>query len=428
LDGQDIAFIDAVKAEGTDGNWAHHITLEHLTVINHGEGDLIVGINTKCPAWNWQIRYCTFLEPGLGMYLGAPDGTAAFVNGVIEYNLIVHPRRYGIQVKHQFEGSRDVAGMPESGMTTIRYNVISKAENADLDDPRPNLLIGGFPEAGNGSDDWYEIYGNLLWQNPNEGLFQGTGNFAFYNNVLVNHHPAGWGIFSFPHNGQPPRDISILNNTILSQAQGIRLSGQDQEYEQLITGNAIFSDQPVWDLAAGMVTLNVLAPFEEAETYVQAADDDLALIDLTPTKAMQGAQLMFDTAPLTEAHLDFDYHERDWTFRGAYSRIGPPAWQPALEIRPPSDSLATFVVSQFDATSLEIFPNPVRPGGQLWVRAPEGQEGCLGLFHMNGQHLDHFAGVVGTTTITVPMVDVGVYPLVWTDQRRYHAAVLIIQH
>ncbi|MBK7696343.1 MAG: hypothetical protein IPI30_19105 [Saprospiraceae bacterium] len=44
------------KAEGTAGNWAHHVTIEKLNIVNCGVDQQAVGISTKCPAWNWIIR------------------------------------------------------------------------------------------------------------------------------------------------------------------------------------------------------------------------------------------------------------------------------------------------------------------------------------------------------------------------------------
>ncbi|MBK9641722.1 MAG: hypothetical protein IPO72_10660 [Saprospiraceae bacterium] len=49
-------FVDAVKAEGTAGNWAHHVTIEKLNIVNYGVDQQAVGISTKCPTWNWIIR------------------------------------------------------------------------------------------------------------------------------------------------------------------------------------------------------------------------------------------------------------------------------------------------------------------------------------------------------------------------------------
>ena len=77
--------IDAVKGEGTSGNWAHHITLDGLWITRHDNDQQDVGISTKCTAWDWIIRNCTINSAGTGMYLGNSDGTAPFVNGIIEH-------------------------------------------------------------------------------------------------------------------------------------------------------------------------------------------------------------------------------------------------------------------------------------------------------------------------------------------------------
>src|SRR5690242_20674389 len=59
IDGQNINYIDGVKAGGGGNQKAHHITLEYLLIVNNGgniEGDnQTVGISTKCAAWNWII-------------------------------------------------------------------------------------------------------------------------------------------------------------------------------------------------------------------------------------------------------------------------------------------------------------------------------------------------------------------------------------
>ena len=63
--------------------------------------------------------------------------------------------------------------------------------------------------------DYYEIYGNLFWQNPAEALFQGTGNVLFYDNICVN-YSGGSGVAIQSHNGFQPRDIKVFHNTIIS--------------------------------------------------------------------------------------------------------------------------------------------------------------------------------------------------------------------
>ncbi len=99
LDGQGLP-VDAVKAEG-DAHWAHHITLENLTIVGHGANEQIVGISTKCPAWNWVVRRNVIEGAGTGMYFGNSDGSAPFVAGLIEYNLVTDTLGYNLQIKHQ---------------------------------------------------------------------------------------------------------------------------------------------------------------------------------------------------------------------------------------------------------------------------------------------------------------------------------------
>jgi len=163
INGLNIPNIDAVKAEGSTGNWAHHITLEALHIINHGANQQTVGISTKCPAWDWTIRRCIIDGAGTGIYLGNSNGNEPFVNGVIEYNLIKNTIGYNMEIKHQNTGQRNVTGMTQNGKTVIRYNVFIKAQNASSGgNARPNLLVGNFPASGAGANDFYEIYGNFF--------------------------------------------------------------------------------------------------------------------------------------------------------------------------------------------------------------------------------------------------------------------------
>lgn len=143
IDGQDLGG-DGVKAQGM----AHHITLENLLIKGVGSDQQIVGINTKASTWNWIIRACVILEAGTGMYFGNSDGTAPFVKGLIEHNLIVNTIGYNLQVKHQIDRP-DIPGMPREGRTIIRHNVLSKAENGSTgSSARPNLLVGHWPLSG----------------------------------------------------------------------------------------------------------------------------------------------------------------------------------------------------------------------------------------------------------------------------------------
>ena len=70
LDGRNKP-VDAVKGEG-HGHFAHHITLEQLEIVNHGADRSIVGISTKCPAWNWVVRNNRIVGAGNGMFSAIP--------------------------------------------------------------------------------------------------------------------------------------------------------------------------------------------------------------------------------------------------------------------------------------------------------------------------------------------------------------------
>jgi hypothetical protein len=331
LDGLDKAG-DGVKAEATAVS-VHHILIEGLKISNFNPNYLRVGISTKCPAWNWVIRRNTIYATGTGMYLGNSDGTREFVNGLIEYNLVYDTMDYNIQVKHQIGRSTSI-GVPSSGTTIIRHNVFSKETGGT----GPNLLVGHWPLSGPGSTDIYQIYGNLLYENssPNESLFQGEGNIAFHDNLLVNRSYEGIRIQ--PHNSVPRR-IEIFNNTVIAAGNGIRISGADTAYTQRVTGNAVFAGTP---LTGGQQSNNVAGTYAQASTYLNNPMAALgAGLDLYPKSGqLQGAAI--DYTPFTaflDYDRDFNSRPRIATYRGAYSGDGVnPGWTPALAIKPEPSS------------------------------------------------------------------------------------------
>jgi hypothetical protein len=228
---------DGVKAEAT-GVSVHHILIEGLSFKNFNQSLASVGISTKSPAWNWVVRRNTITSTGTGMYLGNSDGTAETANFLVEHNLVHSTLGYNIQFKHQLSRNTSI-GMPSSGTTIIRHNTFSK-ETGSLDGEwaRPNLLVGHWPLSGAGSSDIYQIYGNLFYENPYEGLFQGEGNLAFHDNLLVNR--TSYGVNIQPHNSVPRR-IEIFNNTIVAGSNGIRIASADPAYPQRVVGNAVFA-------------------------------------------------------------------------------------------------------------------------------------------------------------------------------------------
>ena len=334
LDGRNVP-VDAVKAEG-HARWAHHITLENLTIVNHGFDQQNVAISTKCPAWGWVIRGNRIHGAGTGMYLGNSDGTGAFYDGVIENNLVANPRGYAIQIKHQH--ARPALDIAPRGrfVTIIRHNVLSKT-NGGSEGPnaRPNLLVGHWPPRGDGSQDEYLIYGNYFYDNPHEALFQGEGNVALYDNVFVN--PRGAAIKIQPHN-DVPRTVRVLHNTVIASGDPItvQLKEGQENHAQWVVANAIFSPQP---LRGGSQVGNLAFDLQLAAELLAAPQQPDGTIDPFPRNARLqcapiDAQLL---SGLLDGGCDFNGRQRVQSYCGAYASHGQnPGWIPALTIKPPA--------------------------------------------------------------------------------------------
>lgn len=396
IDGLNIPYIDAIKAEGTAGNWAHHIMLDSIHIIGHGGDQQTVGISTKCTTWDWIIRHCTIIGAGTGMYLGNSDGSAPFVNGLIEYNVILHTIGYNMEIKHQNVNLRTIPGMTLNGKTIIRHNVFSKAENASTGgSARPNVLVGNFPATGDGANDFYEIYGNFFWQNPVESLFQGTGNIAFYNNICVN-QAGGTGVTFQNHNSFAPRKIHVFHNTIIGdQIWGIRLMDTDPAYQKYVIGNAVFSDHPtpIRIIGDGVLSTqvedNITSIIANADNYITNTSADIELIDVFPPIGSLLKSTLIQSGlfnGFSDVQYDFNGNERDWTYRGAYTGQGiNPGWKlhleeklfngPQVEIGNPSAF-----------SEISMFPNPV--GNTLYISINENilfSPAKIQIIHLSGQ-------------------------------------------
>lgn len=319
LDGRGLP-VNAVRAEA-HSNWAHHITLERLTITGHGEDQSVAGIATFCPTWGWSIRNNIIVGAGTGMYLGNSDGSAPFVGGLIEHNVIVDTIGYNLQIKHQNERPR-IAGMPvEKSITIIRHNVFSKsAKSSSGKMARPNLLVGHWPLSGPGAEDFYAIYGNFFYQNPSEALFQGEGNVVFYSNVLVN--TRGDAINIQPHNAVP-RHIDIFHNTVIAAATGIRVSGGDPAYTQQVVANAVFASTPI---IGGAQQANKTGPLAAAANYLTAPFAPLGQLDLSPRlgRLTTGPFNIAQESSVPDLYRDFDGRMYSVPIAGAYSGNGPP--------------------------------------------------------------------------------------------------------
>jgi len=348
LDGLQIPYVDGVNSRGP----THNIIIENFLIINHGgayvpntDHQLTNGIATRGPAWDWTIRNNTIIGAGTGIYFGNSTGRDwPFVGGLIEHNLIVDSLGYNMQIKHMvsrdYSNGNSVPGMPTiDRKTVIRHNVFSKDNNASTSGTwaRPNLLVGHWPLSGAGSNDIYEIYGNFIYSNPAEALFQGEGNIAMYDNLLVN--PSGSALHIQQHNDRP-RTIRVFHNSVVATGTGIRVSNVDTEYDQLVSGNAIFAANPLSLSGQVQQVNNISDTFNSADNYLTTpfGDPELGTLDLYPLIGGTLSGSLIDNTLLqffNDWNMDFNGNERQQGFRGAYVGDGVnPGWQLDLTIKP----------------------------------------------------------------------------------------------
>jgi hypothetical protein len=311
---------------------SHHITIENLKIINYDADQAMIGISTKAVAWNWVIRRNTIIGAGTGMYLGNSDGSAAFVAGTIENNLIMDTLGYNIEIKHQNPRPTNVGLPTGNSRTIIRHNVFSKSGNSSGGGlARPNLLVGHFPLSGAGVNDRYEIYGNFFYRNPVEALFQGEGNLILHDNVFVN--DVGDAIHVMPHN-DVPREVQIFNNTIVARDDGLRVSGLASGYTQRLVGNVVYSGNSV---TGPNQSNNVIGAYSAATTTLNAPTAALGTLDLFPKSGqLTGSPIDLTTfAEFVDSSKDFDGRARTGVHRGAYEGDGTnTGWKLSLTIKP----------------------------------------------------------------------------------------------
>lgn len=277
LDGQNLP-VDAVKAEG-HARYAHFVTLENLYIHDHNASQQNVGISTKAPAHGWVVRGNLIERVGTGMYFGNSDGSAPFVAGLIEHNTVRDTLGYNLQIKHQRPRPEGMPGAGARHDTVIRRNLFDKSSGGATGAlARPNVLVGHWPLSGEGAEDRYLIYANLFWQNPTEALFQGEGNVALYNNILVNHH--GPAVRIQPHN-DVPRRVDIFYNTVLARDEGIavRLREGQPEWPRTVTHNLVLAGRPLLGVE---VRGNLVGDPSESARWFMRADNRLERLDLAP--------------------------------------------------------------------------------------------------------------------------------------------------
>ncbi|BBA33574.1 uncharacterized protein sS8_1616 [Methylocaldum marinum] len=333
IDGRGL-MVNGVRASG---RFAHHIVLEDLLIHNLGRHQQLVGISTKCPAWDWEIRRNTVIGAGTGLYLGNSDGHQPFWGGVIEHNLIANTIGYNLQIKHQKPRPR-IPGIPlEPRATVIRHNVFSKAAGGSTGpDARPNVLVGHWPLRGPGESDVYLIYGNFFFENPNEALFQGEGRIALYSNLFYSSHGNEFPAVAIQPHNDIPRKVRVFFNTVLHPGTGIRVLPKEGagESDQRIAGNAVFAKDPI---LGGIQADNLTAAYAAARDYLRSPFETIGRLSLFPKPGRLERdrldQHRFSEFP--DLDLDFNGRQRDGRFRGAYSGAGSnPGWRLAVELKP----------------------------------------------------------------------------------------------
>lgn len=311
--------VDAVNAKDTP---SHDIVIENNVMQGFPAGSQqIVGVNTKVTVWNWTIRGNRIVEPGTGIYLGGSEGDTPFVAGTIEGNVIVNPVGYCMQIKHQ----NDYTPLPDMpagpSATIVRGNIFIKDDRDSPDGDRPNLLVGGFPDAGPGAEDLYHVYGNLLFYNPREALFQATGRVSIHDNIFVGAADGFAALVVTAHQGKSVKLAHVYNNTIFGGGTGISMAAASES--DAVVGNLVFAATPL----GGTITDerdNIVGTVDQAAQYVTNPVVMLGVMDFYPlADTVQGAAIdMTKFAADPDHDRDYNGTVKDFTFRGAYAGAG----------------------------------------------------------------------------------------------------------
>ncbi|MBI5532183.1 MAG: right-handed parallel beta-helix repeat-containing protein [Deltaproteobacteria bacterium] len=332
VDSKGMDGIFGISAKGSTSNLVHHITVEGCTVTGVGGSQQTVGISTKAPTWGWVIRGNRILGPGTGMYLGNSNGADPFIAGLIENNLIQDPIGYCMQIKYQ-QPRPDVPGIPTGDSTTIiRHNVFIKNDQPSPDGDRPNLLLGGFPDSGPGSNDLYQVYGNFFFHNPRESLMQASGRVSIHDNIFVD---ADGAAMRLQNHDLPLKLAHVYNNTIYSTKSGIAFGNLPSQEHQVI-GNLVFSDTPITGSPTN-ANGNMTDTVANAAAYVNAPSSTLGSMDFYPLAGKcEGAALDLSSVS-AQADYDRDFNSTSkagFTFRGAYAGAGVnPGWKLGADIK-----------------------------------------------------------------------------------------------
>jgi len=331
VDGKGLSGVFGVSAKDGLNNVTHHITIEGCTFVGQGASQQTVGISTKTPTWGWVIRRNRILGAGTGMYLGNSNGDFPFIDGIIEENLIKDTIGYNIQIKYQNPWP-SVPGIPAQSHTILRNNVFIKNDAPSPDGDRPNVLVGGFPATGPGSQSMYEIYGNLFYHNPRESLLQASGRVSVHDNLFVD---ASDVAVNLRDHDLPLKLFHVYNNTIYAGKRGVLVGSAADESDAMI-GNLIFADTPI----SGPITNqkdNMTGAVSEAGMFVAAPSKTLGAMDFYPLPGKATGTPLDLKAFAGEVDYDEDFNgssKGGFTFRGAYAGEGKnPGWTPTDDIK-----------------------------------------------------------------------------------------------
>jgi hypothetical protein len=186
--------------------------------------------------------------------------------------------------------------------------------------------VGGFPDTGPGSDDRYEIYGNLFVHNARESLLQASGRVTIHDNIFVD--APGQNAVLLQNHDLPLKLATVYNNTVYAAGTGIHFGSAASQGDGVV-GNLVFAGTPV----SGTITTqrdNLTGTEAVAPTYVTRPSTTLGQMDFYPLPAKcEGSPLDLGSFTVdTNYAVDFNGTSKGaFTFRGAYAGAGTnPGW------------------------------------------------------------------------------------------------------
>ena len=329
-----------ISAKGGVANTVHHILIEDCIISDWNTSQQAVGISTKTPTWGWTIRRNQIINCGTGLYLGNSNGNDPFIHGVIENNLVQNPIGYCMEIK--FQNRRPTLDlMPTTpGSTIIRHNRFIKSDAVSPDGDRPNVLVGGFPETGPGSTDWYEIYGNFFLHNPRESLLHASGRVTIHDNVFADCPSAEYAAITLRDHDLPLKLAHVYNNTITAAARGIRVAKAPTEAHAII-GNVVFAAEPLsLQSSITQVAANITGPISDATEHLTQPDITAKDMNFQPKSGHCEGEPLDLTSFATQTAYDVDLNgipKGENRYRCAYA--GPSSTparppQPGIEPQP----------------------------------------------------------------------------------------------